>query len=251
MAVIIFGPPATGKTFNAARFAKHYGCSNVLDEGVIGRAGDVAMLMAGDLLLTTDDLGRLTKRFGVGHQFISITVARRDLGLEPIPDGGFTGHSYYYSVGRELPDAELWFGPHGSREAAVTAALAKTDEGFWTATGRPVQHDLAIFDMDMVQENGAIAAAFDDANGQNLGEDGESGPLWWEEDAAQQLIDRLNATFTAWAKEHGYERGWALDMNDEQYHGPNLLALAVPMSPEPKPAYERPRSVLSLFSPRS
>lgn len=251
MAVVIFGPPATGKTFNAARFAKHYGCSNVLDEGVIGRAGDVAMLMAGDLLLTTDDLSRLAKRFGVAHQFISISVARRELGLEPVPDGGFTGHSYYYSMVRDLQDAEAWFGPHGSREAAATAARAKTNEGFWTATARPVKHDLDIFDMDMVQEKGAIADAFDAANGQNYSDDGESGPLWWDEVLAQQLIDRLNATFTYWAREHGYDRGWALDTNDEQWHGPNVPARVAPAPPAPEPAGERQRSILSLFSARS
>ncbi|KTW02811.1 hypothetical protein [Sphingomonas sanguinis] len=251
MAVIIYGPPATGKTFHADRFAKHYGCTNIVDGSEIGRIRKGFMLPRGALFLTTDGLPQLVHLFGAGHTFISISVARRDLDLEPIPDGGFTGHSYYYSMVRELQDAEAWFGPHGSREAAATAALAKTDEGFWTATGRPVQHDLAIFDMDMVQEKGAIADAFDAANGQNLGDDGESGPLWWEEEAAQQLIDRLNATFTAWAKEHGYERGWALDTNDEQWHGPNVPARVAPAPPAPEPAGDRQRSILSLFSPRS
>ncbi|EGI55062.1 hypothetical protein SUS17_2082 [Sphingomonas sp. S17] len=255
MAVVIYGPPATGKTFNADRFAKHYGCTTVIDEGVSGRQ-HVGPLGRHDLLLTTDGRDTLRHRF-VGQglctnvKLIPIEDARRALSLGPVPDGGFTGHSFYFSLVRELQDADFWFGPHGSREAAVTAARAKTDEEFWTATGRPVRHDLDIFDMDMVQENGAIADAFDAANAQNLGEDGESGPMWWEEDAAQKLIDRLNATFTAWAKEHGYERGWALDMNDERHHGPNLLAFAVPMTPEPKPAGEGQRSILSLFSARS
>jgi hypothetical protein len=251
MAVIIYGPPATGKTFHADRFAKHYGCTNIVDGSEIARAGTVAALARNDLYLTTEGLQQLVHRFGAGHTFISISTARRDLDLEPIPDGGFTGHSYYYSMVRDLHDAEAWFGPHGSREAAATAARAKTDEGFWIATGRPVQHDLAIFDMDMVQEKGAIADAFDAANGQNLGDGGESGPLWWEEDAAQQLIDRLNATFTAWAKEHGYERAWALDTNDEQWHGPNVPARVAPSPPAPEPAGESQRSILSLFSARS
>lgn len=252
MAVVIYGPPATGKTFNADRFAKHYGCTNVIDEGQASRQ-HAGPLGRHDLLLTTDGRDTLRHRF-VGQglctyvKLIPIEDARRALSLGPVPDGGFCGQNYYFSMVHELQDAEMWFGPHPSREAAVNAAVAKTDEGFWTATGRPVQHDLSIFNMDMVQEGGAIAGAFDNANGQNFGEDGESGPMWWEEEAAQQLIDRLNATFTAWAGEHGYERGWALDMNDEHYHGPNLLAIAVPMSPEPQPAVERQRSILSLFS---
>lgn len=252
MAVVIYGPPRTGKTFHADRFAKHYGCTNVIDEGAFGRQ-HTGPLGRHDLLLSTDGPATLMHRF-IGRglcttaKLISIEDARRALSLGPVPDGGFSGQSYYFSMVHELQDAEMWFGPHSSREAAADAARAKTDEGFWTATGRPFQHDLDIFDMDMVQPEGAISRAFDAVNGQNLGEDGESGPMWWEEDAAQQLIDRLNATFTAWAKEHGYERGWALDMNAEQYHGPNLLALAVPMSLEPKPAGERQRSILSLFS---
>ncbi|MDK8186697.1 MULTISPECIES: hypothetical protein [Sphingomonas] len=255
MAVVIFGPPATGKTFHADRFAKHYGCNRVLDEGMDGRRVE-GPLGRHDLVLTTDGRDTLRQRFvGLGLctniMFIAIEDARHALSLGPVPDGGFSGQSYYFSLVRELQDAEAWFGPHGSREAAATAARAKTDEGFWTATARPVSHDLDIFDMDMVQEKGAIADAFDAANGQNLGDDGESGPMWWDEDAAQQLIDRLNATFTAWAKEHGYERGWALDTNDEQWHGPNVPARVAPAPPAPEPAGDRQRSILSLFSVRS
>lgn len=252
MAVVIYGPPATGKTFNADRFAKHYGCTNIIDEGASGRQHP-GPLGRHDLLLTTDGRDTLRHRF-VGQglctyvKLIPIEDARRALSLGPVPDGGFSGHSYYFSMVRELQDAEMWFGPHPSREAAATAALAKTDEGFWTATARPVEHDLDIFDMDMVQDKGAIADAFDAANGQNLGDDGESGPMWWDEEAAQQLIDRLNATFTAWAREHGYERGWALDTNDEQWHGPNVPARVVPEPPETEQVSDRSRSILSLFS---
>ncbi|RSU65482.1 hypothetical protein BRX36_10585 [Sphingomonas sp. S-NIH.Pt1_0416] len=249
MAVVIYGPPATGKTFNADRFAKHYGCTEVVDACDLRHARPV--ISARTLVLTTQSKERARYKYGSTSTYVAIETARAAVGLEPIPDGGFDGRSYYYSLVHDLHDAEAWFGPLGSREAAATAARAKTDEGFWTATARPVNHDLGIFDMDMVQEKGAIADAFDAANGQNLGDDGESGPMWWDEVAAQQLIDRLNATFATWAKEHGYERGWALDTNDEQWHGPDVPARVAPSTPPPEPAGDRQRSILSLFSARS
>lgn len=144
--------------------------------------------------------------------------------------------TYYYSKTPAFEDAEFWFGPHSTREEAATAAAARfPDIGFWTAQAEPQANELDIFTPAMAGEGGAIADAFEARNKQTFGEDGEGGPLWWTEDAIGKLITRLNYQFAAWATEHGYQRGWMLDIHDEQW-----------TSPTPRTAPPR-RPVLTLF----
>ncbi|WP_343526717.1 ATP-binding protein [Sphingomonas sp.] len=256
MTIVIYGPGRTGKTLHAHRFAKHYGCTRILEIDSIFNYGDLLrptedgtdyliddrycdiLPGAGQrcLILCQDIHAILWGWPRPNSKAIPVQEARAAVGLEPIPEGGFplsaatdrpTGKlslalgvtvkqpTFYYSLAANLEDAETWYGPHASRSDAIMAAQAKTDEAFWTAIGKPMEHDLSIFTPAMAAEDGAIATAFDDRNGQNLGEDGESGPTWWTEDHVRDLIDRLNATFSAWAKDHGYHRAWMLDVTDE------------------------------------
>lgn len=129
--------------------------------------------------------------------------------------------AFYYSTTAAFKDAELWFGPHPTRESAATAAAARCPgAGFWTAEAEPQANELDIFTPAMAGEGGAIAAAFEARNKQTFGEDGEGGPTWWSEDAIATLIKRLNYQFAAWATEHGYQRGWMLDIHDQQWTPP-------------------------------
>ena len=253
--IVIHGPGRTGKTLHARRFAKHYGCTRIVDIPDFStaralrkeiRAGELAnnhhaTAVAGEgtrcLVLATEPEDYLRANFLPGTKLISIADARAAVGLEPIPEGGFrlpepaarqasdkplslggTGKrsAFYYSLADALEDAETWFGPHPSRDAAIMAGRAKTDQAFWTAAGQPMEHDLSIFSPAIASEGGAIATAFDERNGQNLGEDGESGPSWWTPDHVRDLITRLNAAFAAWATDHGYHRAWMIDVTDER-----------------------------------
>lgn len=254
MMTVIHGPGRTGKTVHARRFAEHYGCTRIVDipafstvrhlrhavrDGTI-RNDPHAIAVRGKgtrcLILATEPEDYLRANFPPGTTLIPIADARRDVGLEPIPDGGFplplppvrpTGGTplslgnnerkgaYYYSLAPVLEDAETWFGPHPSREAARMAARAKTNDPFWTAAAKPIEHDLTIFVPTMAEEDGAIAQAFDTLNEHHYGEDGESGPTWWNDDHVRNLIARLNTTFASWAKEHGYQRAWSIDVTDE------------------------------------
>lgn len=144
--------------------------------------------------------------------------------------------AFYYSTTPAFEDAEFWFGPHPTREAAATAAAARfPDVGFRTAQAEPQANELNIFTPAMATEGGPIADAFTDRNEETFGEDGEGGPRWWTEDAIAVLIKRLNYQFAAWATEHGYQRGWMLDINEEQW-----------TPPPPRTAPVR-RPVLTLF----
>lgn len=143
---------------------------------------------------------------------------------------------FYYSTSPTFEDAELWFGPHPTREAAAAAAAARfPDVGFWTAQAQPQANELNIFTPAMAVEGGPIADAFSARNEQTLGEDGEGGPTWWTEDAIGTLIKRLNYQFAAWATEYGYQRGWMLDIHDEQW------------TPPPSRTAPPRRPVLTLF----
>lgn len=71
--VIIYGPPASGKTTNGKKFMKHYGCSRVIewDEWRRGRA-----LKDGDLALTN-----MEPPFSVpGARAVDIETAKRAIG---------------------------------------------------------------------------------------------------------------------------------------------------------------------------
>lgn len=144
--------------------------------------------------------------------------------------------AFYYSTTPTFEDAEFWFGPHPTREEAATAAAARFPHvGFWTAQAEPQANELDIFTPAMAVEGGPIADAFAARNEETFGEDGEGGPRWWTEDAIAVLIKRLNYQFAAWATEHGYQRGWMLDVRDQQW-----------TDPPPRTAPVR-RPVLTLF----
>lgn len=143
--------------------------------------------------------------------------------------------AFYYSTVRNFEDAETWFGPHASREAAGKAARKRfPDVGFWTAEAVPQTNRLDLFAPAMFQYDGTLADTFEAANCETIGEDGQGGSSEWDEVAIAELVTRLNYQFAAWANQHGYQRGWTLDVKDEQWTG----------APEPAGANGRP--VLSL-----
>lgn len=254
MMTVIHGPGRTGKTVHARRFAEHYGCTRIVDipafstvrhlrqavrDGTI-RNDRHAVAVRGEgtncLILANEPEDYLRANFPPGTTLVSIADARQQIGLERIPEGGFplplpTGRvpagqplalgsiarkaAYYYSFAPSLEDAETWFGPHPSREAARLAARSKTDGAFWTAATKPIEHDLTIFVPTMAEEDGAIAIAFNALNEHHYGEDGESGPMWWDEAHVRDLMARLNATFASWANAYGYQRAWSIDVFDE------------------------------------
>lgn len=51
-AVLLFGPQASGKTINAERIAKHYGCAAIVDEGKVQGHKLPALLEPGTLYIT-------------------------------------------------------------------------------------------------------------------------------------------------------------------------------------------------------
>lgn len=127
---------------------------------------------------------------------------------------------YYYSTVRKLDDADSWFGPHASREAAGEAARNRfPDVGFWTAEAVPQTNRLDLFASEMFEYEGTLADTFDAANCETIGEDGEGGSSQWNETAIADLVTRLNYQFAAWANQHGYQRGWTLDVKDERWTG--------------------------------
>ncbi|WP_342658677.1 hypothetical protein NPJ82_06005 [Sphingomonas sp. NY01] len=126
--------------------------------------------------------------------------------------------AFYYSTTPCFEDAEIWYGPHVTREAAAIAAGQRfPGVGFWTAEAVPQTNALDIFEPSMFEPDGCIADVFEDVNAELLGEDGEGGPNHWDTDAVAALVKRLNYQFTAWAREHGYQRGWMLDVSAEEW----------------------------------
>ena len=83
---VIYGPPATGKTFHADLFKAHYGAARVIDDWDVafgpGPRDD-------DLILSADAPADLRKRYPRA-QLIRIDAARSAVGLDPAPPGGFT-----------------------------------------------------------------------------------------------------------------------------------------------------------------
>ena len=119
-------------------------------------------------------------------------------------------------------DAELWFDGGDTREEAI--AKGRTRYGtatFWIGLASARGNRLDIFDEAVTP----VTLAFDDANEENFGEDGEGGPNHWGPEDCADLSRRLNVVFAAWAQEHGYERGWVLDFAEREEIRP-VLTLA-------------------------
>lgn len=148
---VIYGPPATGKSFHADLFKAHYGASRVIDDWDAsfgpGPGDD-------DLILSTDAPADLRKRYPCA-QLIRIDAARSAVGLEPAPPGGFTrvnrqdattistplGNSVVFDIDvdidaarttlaglsngfslSEAADALSWDGPHAALKKLVMTA---------------------------------------------------------------------------------------------------------------------------------
>ena len=125
---------------------------------------------------------------------------------------------FYYSTAQQLEDAELWFGPHASREIAAEKCRTRwPDVGFWIAEGRAQANRLDVIDRGLFQPDGLVGQSFDLINEELIGEGGEGGSWEWSPDAIDTLVQRLNVQFAAWATEHGYQRGWTLDLTAEEW----------------------------------
>jgi len=86
MAVVIFGPMATGKTYHASRFAQHYGCDRVVEAENRGRQAQP--LRDTDLVLTYVDSATAKRRYPDAKR-VPIDDARKAIGLLAAPAGGF------------------------------------------------------------------------------------------------------------------------------------------------------------------
>ena len=116
-------------------------------------------------------------------------------------------------------DAEFWFGPAATRDDAIARGRARLGTGrLWVAEGKPFENELRVFATDVAP----VVDSFDRINELNFGEDGEGGPLHWDEEACADLSRRLNAAFAEWATKHGYHRGWQLDLADGEEVRPTL-----------------------------
>ncbi len=117
--------------------------------------------------------------------------------------------------------SEFWFGPAVTRDEAIAKGRLRHGSRFAVAEGKPFENDLGVFDPDIAP----VFDRFDTLNDQNFGEEGEGGPLHWDAVACADLSRRLNAVFGEWARSHGYERGWQLDLADGEEIRP-VLTLA-------------------------
>lgn len=112
------------------------------------------------------------------------------------------------------PDSEFWIGPCRSREAAIERGKVEYDvyDDFYVQEAEQTRNRLEIItDDDLEDADFSNAGFFSSLNEENFGEDGEGGPSHWAEDHRKDLAKRLNETFAAWAKEHGYDKGFMLD----------------------------------------
>lgn len=116
----------------------------------------------------------------------------------------------------EHEDNEHWYGPHASREEALSHARLEGRESAWVQEGTPMKHCLDLFDMDdTYDEYGCIAQKFDCANEELYGEDGQNGPDTWTDEHRKELVAVLNKTFAEWATKHGYDKAYMLDMPND------------------------------------
>lgn len=117
----------------------------------------------------------------------------------------------WYYAGSE--DAEHWYAAGETREDAIEAGrvtYAGEQESFAISAGRPMRHHLAPFTDDVE----GVASAFISANEELFGEDGQGMPEEeWSDEQCRDLAERLNATFAAWAKEHGHDKAYMLDLS--------------------------------------
>ena len=222
---VIHGHERTGKTVNGLAFLKQYGCSRIIDDwrqslfdSAERRPND------GDLVLTTETAAVVARHFP-DARIVHVNTARASIGLCAAPAEGFPidnpaqrGRWYY---AREM-DAEYWLGACLTREEAIDRGRAwAKGETFWISLGTPFTNKLDIFD----EAATPVTLAFDDANESNYGEDGEGGPHHWDEADVADLSRRLNTVFSDWAHEHGYQRGWVLDLTEQAEIRP-ILTLA-------------------------
>ncbi|WP_287459220.1 hypothetical protein [Sphingomonas sp.] len=85
MGVVIYGPPATGKTFHKDRFKRLYNARRIVDGSGVDHP---IKFRNGDLILTNDPIEWARQRFP-GMRLVSIGEARKAAGLGPAPKGGF------------------------------------------------------------------------------------------------------------------------------------------------------------------
>jgi len=117
--------------------------------------------------------------------------------------------------------SEFWFGPAVTRDEAIAKGRLRHGSRFAVAEGKPFDNDLNVFDPNIAP----VFDRFDSLNDLNFGEEGEGGPLHWDTEACADLSCRLNTVFAEWARLHGYERGWQLDLADGEEIRP-VLTLA-------------------------
>lgn len=81
---VIFGPPRSGKTFHAEKFAKLYGCRRIVEQD----RRDIT-LKGGDLLLTWETAAAVHKRYRPEAEirWIAIADAREAIGEERVYPG--------------------------------------------------------------------------------------------------------------------------------------------------------------------
>ena len=88
MAVVIYGPMATGKTLHAQRFRSHYQCARVIELDEQEYRHTKFQPQRNDLMLTTMSREAVLRRFPA-VRVVGINHARKAIGLERAPKGGF------------------------------------------------------------------------------------------------------------------------------------------------------------------
>lgn len=166
--IVIYGPPGTGKTLHVRRFAEYYGCTRILDipdfstvralrksiwNGTIARDPHVIVLPGAGtrvLFLATEDADYLRRHLPPETKLISIADARKDVGLEPIPEGGFPIETTSPNVVRKSHD--------GDPIERISAKLAQADGLNWAE----VCGYEAIPPLDNCESGTCVAAHFED-----------------------------------------------------------------------------------------
>ena len=124
---VIYGPPATGKTFHAAAFAKLYDCDCVADDhGGRGRKSFWPITSESALILSTSEPADLRKRYPAAT-LVRIDAARSALGLDPAPVDGFKP-PYHDKAAR--PPVESAIGEIDLDADMARKTLARLSSGF-------------------------------------------------------------------------------------------------------------------------
>lgn len=111
---------------------------------------------------------------------------------------------YYYQ------DPETCTGPFPSRDEAIAEGRERYDSDFFVAEGSPFKLSADI------RWDAWLPERFDDHNEEWLGEDFQKGAERWERSHENELYAALSATFGEWLKRHGYDEGWALDLQPHE-----------------------------------